>query len=300
MNDSTASAGRYAIVTAAYNEAKYIERLIRSVVAQTHRATRWVIVSDGSTDGTDEIVSKYAQQYPFICLHRITDDHPRTFVAQVHAINAGFAVLEPLRTEFIGNLDADIELEPGYFKALLDCFDNDQRLGLAGGYIYEVRNGVFCQRPSNSPWSVAHAIQLFRRQCLQDIGGCYTPLPYGGPDWYAEIRARMRGWKVQAIPALPVRHYRPTGAEEGRMRSATRMGLMDYTLGTHPLFEVCKMARRIKSARSLLSASVRYWSFLSGHWRRKERCVTPEELRFVRREQLARLREAVEVRMPFR
>jgi cellulose synthase/poly-beta-1,6-N-acetylglucosamine synthase-like glycosyltransferase len=156
---------RHVIATAAYNEERYIEGLIESVVAQALRPRREVIVSDGSTDRTDEIVKKYAGGHKSIQLHRITDDHPRTFGSQAHAINAGFARLRDLDFDFVGNSDADIMLNPTYFSALLRKFDADPALGLAGGGIWEQKNGQFLPRTMNSTCSVAHALQLFRRGC---------------------------------------------------------------------------------------------------------------------------------------
>src|ERR1017187_8419322 len=206
---NTGSEGkRFVLASAAYNEDKYIEKLMQSVVNGTRRPLRWVIVSDGSTDRTDEIVKQYAARYEFIRLHRITEDHPRNFAAQAIAINTGFGLLRDLEFDFIGNLDADITLEPTYFDALLDRFEKDSRLGVAGGYIWEEDGGQFRCRKTNSPRSVAHAVQLFRRKCLNDVGGAYIPLPYGGPDWYAEIKARMHDWEVRSFPELKVYHHR--------------------------------------------------------------------------------------------
>ncbi len=129
------------MATAAYNEEKLIEKVIQSIVSQTVRPKKWVIVNDGSTDRTAEIVQKYAGQYPFIELYTITEEHPRDLTAQVHAINRGFAQLKQVATRFIGNLDADVTLEPTYFERLLGKFDEDPRLGLAGGFIHEEKEG---------------------------------------------------------------------------------------------------------------------------------------------------------------
>src|ERR1700746_462918 len=112
----------YAIVTAAYNEERYIEGTLRSMVAQSQLPERWVVVSDGSTDRTDEIVRQYAAQHKFIQLHRITETHERNWSAQVYAINAGFAILQSLPTAYVGNLDADISFQPDYFERLLAKF----------------------------------------------------------------------------------------------------------------------------------------------------------------------------------
>ena len=201
--------GSYVLVTAAYNEEKHIERTIQSVIAQTVLPRKWVIVSDGSTDQTDEIVRRYSQDHPFITLSRISEDHPRNWSAQVMAINHGYDLLTASEFDFFGNVDADISFAPNYYEILLQRFTCDSEMGCAGGYICEEDNGVFKNRLSNSTSSVAHAVQLFRRACFE-VAGPYQVLKFGGPDWVAEVRARQFGWKVVAFPDLKVNHYRPT------------------------------------------------------------------------------------------
>jgi glycosyltransferase involved in cell wall biosynthesis len=281
---------KYVIVTAAYNEEGYIENLIQSVVGQTHRPLRWSIVSDGSTDRTDEIVESYARRYDFLHLHRITEEHPRNFVAQVYAINTGFAQLKGSEYDFIGNLDADITLEPDYFSNLISRFEEDRTLGLAGGYICERNRGVFQSRKANSTLSVAHAIQLFRRDCFEEIGGAYLPMPYGGPDWQAEVNARLHGWKVQAFTDLNVYHHRPTGAVAGRLKTSYREGLMDHSLGSHPCFELFRVMRRVRDRPYIVGAAARLWAFITASVRSKSRPVSREFVNFLRNYELNRLK----------
>jgi poly-beta-1,6-N-acetyl-D-glucosamine synthase len=295
-NHKQTGSGRYVLATAAYNEEGYIENLIRSVVAQTHPPECWTIVSDGSTDRTDEIVKDYAAKHKFVRLHRITEDHPRNFVAQVHAINTGFAKMKPLEFEFIGNLDADVTLDPPYFKDLLAKFQQEPRLGLAGGYIFEEKNGVFESRKANSPMSVAHAIQLFRRECLEQIGGSYVPMPYGGPDWQAEVNARLHGWDVHAFTDLPVYHNRPTGAAAGLLKTCYREGLMDHSVGSHPYFELFRVARRLGQSPFLVGATVRLWAYCKASIQRSKRPVPREFIDFLRKYEMNRLKNLVGAR----
>ena len=92
---------------------------------------------------------------------------------------------------------------------------------LAGGFIHEDSGQGFRSRSTNHTQSVAHAIQLFRRQCFEEIGG-YIALPYGGPDWVAELMARRLEWRVEAFPDLPVEHYRPSASAGGFIRGCYR------------------------------------------------------------------------------
>lgn len=281
--------GSYALVTAARNEEKYIEQTIRSVVEQTVRPLKWVIVSDGSTDRTDDIVSAYAAQYPFIVLNRITDDHPRNFAAQVNAINAGCELLKSTPFDFIGNLDADVYFGPQYYQRLLQRFAADEALGCAGGFIFEEQRGVFRSRPANSRLSVAHAVQLFRRKCFGEVGP-YVALRYGGPDWVAEVRARQKGWKVESFPDLQVNHLRPTAGAEGLWRGRVRQGRMDYSLGSLFTFELLKCARRVNESPRLVGSALRLYGYLSSCLRGEPKLLGDELMNYLRQEQTQRIR----------
>lgn len=279
----------YVLVTAAYNESALIEKTLRSVVEQSIKPIRWVIVSDGSTDATDQIVERYHSKYAFIELVRVTEHHPRNFAAQVHAINLGIARLAEVPYAFLGNIDADVVVPQQYFEDLLRCFAEDSKLGLCGGYIYEWTKEQFEPRAMNSPRSVAHACQFFRRDCFEAIGARYLALPYGGPDTYAEVSARMLGWGVRALRSLPVLHLRPTASAGGVLRGAFRQGRMDYSLGALPGFEVFKVLRRLRAKPYVLGAVSRMAGFLYSCCRRERRPVSPEFVRFLRGEQKNRL-----------
>jgi poly-beta-1,6-N-acetyl-D-glucosamine synthase len=290
MQQKERQGGLYVLVTAAYNEGKLIESTICSVISQHCRPAKWVIVSDGSTDDTDAIVARYAADHPFIELHRLTVDHLRNFAAQAHAINAGIAQLAANDFDFIGNLDADITMAPSYFEQLLQKFREDPKLGLGGGLVHEkCTDGVFRSRRDNSVTSVAHAVQLFRRACFEAIGGTYMPLPYGGPDTYAEVTARMKGWRVASFPDLEVLHHRVTGSAGGLLRGCFRQGRMDHSLGTLPLFEILKVLRRVNTNPYLIGSAARLAGFMYSYYRIDKRPVSDEFVGYFRQEQGSRL-----------
>lgn len=278
----------YVLITAARNEEAYIEKTLKAVTAQTVLPTEWVIVSDGSTDSTDEIVKRYAERYEFVRLLSIQGGRTRNFGSQVHAINAGCAQLKSKNYDFIGNLDADISFEPDYYERILREFYKDPKLGLASGFVCEESNGVFLSRKFNNKKSVPHAVQLFRPECFEDIGG-YVALPYGGPDWVAEVTARMKGWEVRSFPHIKVYHHRPTASAGGVLRNRFRQGLMDYSVGSHPLFEVFKDARRMTGKPYLIGGILRFCGFLWGYVRNEDRMVPLEFVEYLRKEQTERM-----------
>jgi poly-beta-1,6-N-acetyl-D-glucosamine synthase len=284
MNSSS-----YAIITSAYNEERFIDLTLKSVAAQTILPVRWVIVSDGSTDRTDEIVEKYSARHQFIKLLRQESDEPRGVKRKITALRMAYEELRGIQYAFVANLDGDVSFDPSYFESLLEQFHLDSSLGISGGLIQERFNGEFKDRTSNNLRSVAHAAQMVRRTCYEDIGG-YMPMSYGGEDWCAEINAKMRGWTVRACADLKVKHHRQTGTADKAFRHHFREGMMDFSMGSLPAFEVLKCVRRIPERPMVFGATTRLAGFLWSYVCNKPRLVSTEVAAFLRDEQRQRLK----------
>ena len=282
----------YVLMTAAHNEEAFIEKTVTSVLAQTVLPERWVIVSDGSSDKTDQIVESYARQHQFICFLKLTRPAGRNFGSNGIALERGCKLLDGLSFGFTGNVDADIAVEPSYFETLMDHFERDPQLGIAAGFIYEEQGGTFRSRAANRVHSVPHAAQLVRRECYEAIGG-YSIFKYGGEDWYAQQSAKMKGWRVQALPELKVFHHRRTGAASSPLRHHFRAGRSDYSFGSDPVFELLKCALRVSEKPWLVGAVTRFLGFAWSGISREKRPVSPEFVDFLRREQRARLLRGV-------
>jgi biofilm PGA synthesis N-glycosyltransferase PgaC len=278
----------YVLMTAAHNEEAFIEKTIASVMAQAVLPQRWVNVSDGSTDRTDEIVEGYAGQHEFISFLKLTRPAGRSFGSKGRALEQGCRLLEGVSYEFIGNLDADIALEPHYFEQLLKEFEHDSQLGIAAGFIYEEQDGEFRARAANRVDSIPHAAQLVRRECYEAIRG-YTVFKYGGEDWYAQQLAKMKGWRAEAFPALKVFHERHTGAAGGLLNHQFRLGRLDYSFGSDPVFEFIKCGLRIFEKPRLLGAVARFAGFSWSGICREQRPVSKEFVEFLRKEQRAKV-----------
>jgi biofilm PGA synthesis N-glycosyltransferase PgaC len=282
------SALRYVIVTPARNEARLIEQTIQAVIAQTVQPVRWVIVSDGSTDGTDDIVKRYALAHPWIRLVRTPERAERNFAGKVRAFNAGYETLGDLSYDVIGNLDADITFEPTYFEFLLGRFDQDARLGV-GGTPFREGTHQYDYRFTNIE-HVSGACQMFRRACFEEIGG-YKPIKGGGIDWVAVTTARMRGWHTRTFLEMACYHHRAMGtAQASELSARFRQGKKDYSLGGHPLWQLFRSAYQMKSS-PVVAGGV--WLLAGYAWAwitRVERSASPDLIRFHRHEQLARLK----------
>jgi glycosyltransferase involved in cell wall biosynthesis len=284
---------KYVLVTAARNESGLIEHTLRSVETQTRRPERWVIVDDGSTDATPQIVERYAGRNPWIELMRRPPRTERSFAGKAHAINAAVERLRDVPFDIIGNLDADVSFDPDYMEFVLDLFERDPRLGV-GGTPFTEAGGYDSARDSfEGAQYVAGPCQLFRRQCWQDIGG-YVPNHAGGVDWIAVMTARMKGWRVCAAPQKRFHHHRSMGtAQRGVLASMFSYGEKDYYLGGALLWQLFRCSYRAAKRPYLLGGLALWLGYSSAALRRLPRAVSPELMRFHRAEQMRKLRTAV-------
>jgi biofilm PGA synthesis N-glycosyltransferase PgaC len=277
----------YVLITPARNEARFIARTIESVVAQTVRPARWVIVSDGSTDGTDEIVRRYTAEHRWIHLLRMPERRERHFAGKVHAFNAGRMALAGVAHDVIASLDADISVAPDHFAFLLAKLEADPRLGLVGApfsdrFAYDYR--------FVSIEHVSGACQVFRRACFDDIGG-YVPVKSGGIDHIAVMTARMKGWTTRTFTEKACLHHRDIGtAEHSVLAAKFRVGVQDYRLGGHPLWELFRAAYQITRRPVVVGGLAILAGYVWSAVRRVERSISRELMAFRRREQMQRLR----------
>lgn len=280
---------KYVLVTAAKNEELFIGKTIQSVLNQTIKPEKWIIVSDGSTDQTNHIVEQYTHEYEFIDLIALPPNKERNFSSKVTALNKALKKLGGIDFDFIGNLDADVTLEKSYYEDIFRTFQSNPKLGVAGGIILDcIGDKVYPQNISLN--TVAGAIQVFRKECFEKIGQ-YTPFKYGGEDAYMETMVRMMGWEVQTLTDLKVHHHRPTGTGMGSLSKANlRSGKMFYTLGYSPFFLLVRCFYRIFDKPVLVGSILNILGYFSA-FIKKEKCPAGDGfINFVRGEQRERLK----------
>ena len=278
----------YVLITPARNEATFIELTIRSVIAQVVRPLRWVIVNDGSTDGTDDIVRKYTSEHPWIDLLRMPERHERHFAGKVLAFNAGYECVRNLPYGAIGSLDADISFDAEYFSFLLQKLASDHALGLVGTPFSDP--SITYDYRFVSLEHVSGACQLFRRECFEQIGG-YIPVKDGAIDRIANIMVRMKGWKTRTFREKVYVHHRAIGlAQNGRLKASLKDGAKDYTVGAHPLWMLFRIVYQMSRKPYVIGAMALAWGYILSYFKRRERPVTPELVRFTRQEQMRRLK----------
>jgi biofilm PGA synthesis N-glycosyltransferase PgaC len=288
-SNSMSAVPTYVVITPARNEAEFIGLTLQSMVTQSALPVRWVIVSDGSTDGTDDIVRKYADEYPWIELLRMPERTERHFAGKVGAFNAGYARVRDMDYDAIASLDGDISMDSEYFAFLLGKLAEDTTFGLVGTPFEEGSDQVYDYRFVNIE-HVSGACQLFRRACFEAIGG-YVPVRGGGIDYIAVIAARMKGWKTRTFPEKVCHHHRIMGtAQQGIFKAKMKLGAKDYALGNHPLWELFRSTYQMSKHPIVIGGLAILAGYVGAWLRRAEKSVSGDMQAFIRNEQMQRLK----------
>jgi poly-beta-1,6-N-acetyl-D-glucosamine synthase len=253
---------RLLIISPVHNEAAHLELVIAAMAAQTRPPDEWIVVDDGSTDATAEILERAAGEVPFMRVLRSepvaepagTDRlsnaaAPRTF-------NRGLAASAAFT--HVGKLDGDIELPPDYFERLLARFHEDERLGIAGGVVVERHGGRWQVHGASHLQHVRGALRIYSRSCFDAIGGVREVLGWDGID---TVLARMNGFRTESFPELVARHHRPTGTAQGRLRGHLRLGRCMYIQG-FPAYWVSARAVKVGTSSPPVLSGL---TFLAGY-----------------------------------
>jgi len=290
----------YVLVTPSRNEEAYIGKTIESIIHQTVRPAKWVIVNDGSTDSTGAIAEGYAAEHDWIEVVNRPVRKERNFAAKVHAFNAGQERLKDINYEIIGNLDSDVLLDKDHFEFLLGKFRDEPRLGVAGTVFREEGGYNSATDSFEGQNYVSGQCQVFRRECFEEIGG-YFANKAGGIDWIAVETARMKGWKTRSFREKSFFHHRPLGtADRGVLAASFSYGQKDYFLGGHPLWELFRVSYRMTKRPYLVDGLALGLGYGLAAVRRLKRPVSKELMAFHRREQMRKLKAIVKRVLTFK
>ncbi len=283
---------RYIVITPVRDEERHLTSTIESMVRQTIRPTEWVIVNDGSTDGTGRIVDEAATRYSWIrAVHRQNRGFRKSGGGVVEAFNDGLRSVSADDWDFIVKFDGDLEFEADYFEKCFTEFDKAPKLGVGGGVICYVTEGTKTFEPCPA-FHVRGATKIYRKACWDQIGG-FWPAP--GWDTIDEVKANMLGWTTRSFPDLHLVHQRVTGTADGWLGGLVKNGRANYVAGYHPLFMLAKCARRLVYRPVVLGSGALLCGFLSGYIKRLPQVDDRQLIRYLRRQQMNRLlgRDAV-------
>lgn len=285
----------YAIVTPVRDEAGYIAQTIESVIAQSHRPARWVIVDDGSTDQTPAIVRASTSGVNWISVLSTGSQRRNLGSAEIVAFAKGLATIQDMTFDYLVKLDGDVRLERDYFKQILDRMSSEPRWGIASGVYCEEMGGRWM--PVKMPaYHAAGASKVIRRECYQEIGGF---VPRKGWDTVDEIRAGLNGWKTGHFPDIQFRHLKPEGVAMGALSTHRFHGEIYYQTGGGVPFLLAKSLHRMCTAKPLLLGGLAMvMGYLAAQLGGTPRLVSTAEARFYRRMLNRRLLNAATRRGP--
>ena len=279
---------RYIVITPARNEEENISHTIKSMVGQTFLPTRWIIVDDGSTDRTGEIIDAAARENPWITSVRVPDrGYRQQGGGVVQAFYAGYQRIGPQPWDFLVKFDADLSFERDYFVRCQQKFSDDPKLGIGGGMIAQDVDGqLVCESPGDPAFHVRGATKIYRRACWGAIGGL---IQAPGWDTIDELKANMLGWRTTTFRDIPLRHHRLTGTTDGTWKNYVKFGLANYIAGYHPLFMFVKCLKRSVGKPMFIGAFGLFWGYCRGYLTRTKQVADPELIGYIRRQQLNKL-----------
>ena len=277
----------YYIVIPTYNEEKFIALTLQSIVEQTVLPSKVVVVNDGSTDKTVEIVNSFVKKYSFISVVNKSSDAihlPGSKVIQ--AFQKGLETLDD-NYDIIVKIDADLIFPSNYFETIIKHFQSDERIGMVGGFCYIEKNSDWILENLTDKDHIRGALKAYRKEAFKEIGGLK---PAMGWDTVDELLCKFYNWKVVTDESLHVKHLKPTGASYNKA-ARYKQGEAFYSLG-YGFFitAIASLKLALRKGKPLL-----FMDYIKGFWKakwsKKPLLVTHEQAKFIRNYRWKKMKE---------
>lgn len=281
---------RYIIVTPVKNEAKYIEQTLTSIQNQTVQPYKWIIVNDGSTDRTREIVLNFARSYqPIMLVDRQSRD-PKRKRGQgvVEAFYAGYQKIQQESYDYVVKLDGDLKLPPDFFEKIFCECDKNPRLGIASGVSYIQKNQQWEPERAARGYTYGET-KVYRKKCFEEIGGLMRWMGWDGID---HIKAVMHGWEASSFSHIIFYHLRPEGRGTGALKANYERGLGCYFMGYHPIFFFLRAIKTMRSAPYIVGGLTMMFGYVKSRLAKSNQISDPKFIAFLRKNQINRIRSA--------
>lgn len=277
----------YYIIIPTYNEEKFISLTLKSIVEQTALPSKVVVVNDGSTDKTEEIVNSFVEKYSFITAVNKTSDAihlPGSKVIQ--AFQKGLETLDD-DYDIMVKIDADLIFPSNYFETIIQHFQSDERIGMVGGFCYIEKNGEWILENLTDKDHIRGALKAYRKETFKEIDGLK---PAMGWDTVDELLCKFYNWKVVTDESLHVKHLKPTGASYNKA-ARYKQGEAFYSLG-YGFFitAIASLKLALRKGKPLL-----FMDYIKGFWKakaaKKPLLVTDEQAKFIRNYRWKKIKE---------
>ncbi len=283
--EALASQRRYALITPCRDEADYCRKTLDSICNQTVPPTLWLLVDDGSTDATPQILAEYAAKYPFIKIVRREDRGKRSVgPGVVDAFYHGYNSINPNDFDYVCKLDLDLDIPHTYFEDMMLRMEADPRIGTCSGKPYFRENGKLISEACGDEMSVG-MIKFYRTECFKQVGGFVRQVMWDGIDCH---RCRMLGWIAASWdePELRFEHLRPMGSSQvGIFTGRMRHGFGQHFMGTGLAYMTASAIFRMTRPPLLLGGTAMWWGFVKSMLQRKPRYEDKQFRKFLRKYQ---------------
>lgn len=286
------SAASYVLISPCRNEADYLRRSMNSVVSQSVKPALWIIVDDGSTDETPQILAEFAANHDYIRIVGKPDrGHRAVGPGVIEAFYAGLAHVEGVDYDYLCKLDVDLDLPPRYFERLMAKMQANARIGTASGKPY-FRDGAgkMVSERCGDEMSVGMT-KFYRRSCFEDIGGFVREVMWDGIDCH---KCRQKGWIACSWDEADLRfeHLRPMGSSQQNIHvGRARHGFGQYFMGSDPLYFTATALYRMTHPPYFSGGGAMLWGYFKAWAQGKPQLDDPELRRFIRQYQSAALRK---------
>jgi len=267
------------IIIPVFNEEKYLEKTIDSIVTQTLLPKKLILVNDNSTDNSENILKKYSKEFTWIKYINIKSK--QAHVPGEKVIRTFYKGLEKLDSNYdvICKFDSDIILPKNYLESIINIFNGDSKIGIAGGNLYIKKKNNWVYEKISSKNHVRGPIKSYRKKCFEDIQGLRKSI---GWDTVDVLIAQYHGWKIKTDKTLLVKHLKPTGANytynskflQGEALYKMRFGII--------LSIISVLKTSINTGRFLMIFFAKI-GYINALIKRKEKIVTKEQGKFIRK-----------------
>jgi poly-beta-1,6-N-acetyl-D-glucosamine synthase len=274
----------YVAVTPARDEEILLPGLIASLCNQSCPPALWIVIDDGSSDRTGQILDQAAREHAWIDVHHLERSRPR-------AAGGESVIMSFLRPEvwqhydFILRLDADLTFESTLIGLLLREFTRDRSLGIAGATLYE-RSEEGWSESRQPSFHTRGALKMYSKECFATIGGLDSGL---GWDTLDEARAMMHGYHTRSFRHIQARHHRPQGSADGLVKGRLAAGRAAYRIGYSPAFMLARSVHRIFETPAIVGSAALLAGYVEGYLRGWPKAAPPELQKFIREQQVSRL-----------
>lgn len=282
----------YVVISPCRNEQEYMRLTLNSVVRQTLPPAKWIIVDDGSTDDTANILAQYAKNYSFITIvTRKNRGHRSVGPGVIDAFYEGYNTINIDDYDYICKLDLDLDIPLDYFERLMQKMESNNRLGTYSGkpYFYDKENDNKLVFEVCGDESSVGMTKFYRVACFKEIGGFVRKVMWDGIDSH---RCRLLGWISQSedIPELRFVHLRPMGSSQKNILTGrVRHGYGQYYMGTSVIYLLASVIYRLDKKPYVIGALATLWGYLRCVIMRENKLYDPKMQKMMRRSQLRSL-----------